>query len=257
MGITLRRRVETGIVFIYEIIPESQAVQLDVKVDDELWGVGSTEIGDTPLDKDAWNGLIQYIKQSPRPLKMVLKRNIITLKPAPPVNVDNTTRKDSKVDLEQEKKANSKELSVDESENVNAATKEVTKSDSKQLNELKKFLSKYPTKEKETGAAAKLTSIVQSVPLIQQINNLKKTSSCEYMVSNLIEEGRKVLKSGELSIKASKTAIWNFNTQSSRNIVLFNDILMISIPIQNGEKYQIEDIVNLKTCKLRGELLLQ
>lgn len=45
LGITLRRRDKTGIVFVHEIISDSQAVELDINVNDELWGVGSTEIG--------------------------------------------------------------------------------------------------------------------------------------------------------------------------------------------------------------------
>lgn len=188
---------------------------------------------------------------------MVLKRNI---EPTPiPVVVERNPRKPSNADIEEKPRdrttSNSSQQVLTPSKLLSESysNKEVKKSDSTQINDLKKFLSKYCSKEKDTGAAAKITSLVQAVPIIQQINNnLKRNTSNEYVVSNLIQENRRVLKSGELSIKSAKTAIWNFNMQQLRNIVLFNDILMISVPIQNGEKYQIEDIVNLKTCKLRG-----
>jgi ankyrin repeat protein len=74
LGVTLRRRPEDGIVFIYEVIPNSQATSLDVQTNDELWAVGDSEIGTTPLDKEAWNGLITFIKQSGRPLRLVWRR---------------------------------------------------------------------------------------------------------------------------------------------------------------------------------------
>lgn len=81
LGVTLRRKHENGIVFIFEIIPNSQAIDLNVLPNDELWAVGDSEIGETPLDKEAWNGLITFIKQSSRPLKMIWRRRPNTYNP--------------------------------------------------------------------------------------------------------------------------------------------------------------------------------
>eukprot|EP01035_Chromulina_nebulosa_P018876 gene18876-24667_t len=54
LGVTLRRRLEDGIVFVYDIVPNSQAINLDVQPNDELWAVGDSVLGLTPLDKQAW-----------------------------------------------------------------------------------------------------------------------------------------------------------------------------------------------------------
>eukprot|EP01031_Cornospumella_fuschlensis_P046730 gene46730-57227_t len=83
LGVTLRRNADTGIVFVFDIVPNSQAVQIDVKPGDELWSVGEYDIGRTPLDKDAWKGLIDFIKESQRPLRMVWVRRPNVPKVAP------------------------------------------------------------------------------------------------------------------------------------------------------------------------------
>ena len=44
LGVTLRRKVDTGIVYIYDIVEGSQAdLDLDVKPNDELWAVSSSD----------------------------------------------------------------------------------------------------------------------------------------------------------------------------------------------------------------------
>jgi hypothetical protein len=74
LGVTLRRRSEDGVVFVHDIVEDSQAVNMDINIDDELWAIGQSEIGDVALDKDAWKELVESIRLSPRPLKAVWKR---------------------------------------------------------------------------------------------------------------------------------------------------------------------------------------
>lgn len=76
LGVTLRRRNEDGIVFVYDLVPGSQAIHLDIKPQDELWAVAESEVGTTPLDKEMWNNLVTYIKSCPRPLEIVLRRRL-------------------------------------------------------------------------------------------------------------------------------------------------------------------------------------
>lgn len=83
LGVTLRRHADSGIVFVFDIIPESQATTIDVQPGDELWSVGDFDIGRTPLDKEAWKHLIGYIKESVRPLRMVWLRRPQALPEAP------------------------------------------------------------------------------------------------------------------------------------------------------------------------------
>ena len=39
LGVTLRRKVESGKVYIFQVVADSQAVDLDVAEGDELWAV--------------------------------------------------------------------------------------------------------------------------------------------------------------------------------------------------------------------------
>jgi ankyrin repeat protein len=75
LGVTLRRNVETGTIHVFEVVEDSQAADgMDVRKGDELWTVGSVDINGNYLDKEAWEGLIQFIRDSDRPLKVIWKR---------------------------------------------------------------------------------------------------------------------------------------------------------------------------------------
>ena len=39
LGVTLRRKVESGKVYVFQVVADSQAVDLDVVEGDELWAV--------------------------------------------------------------------------------------------------------------------------------------------------------------------------------------------------------------------------
>ena len=75
LGVTLRRNVETGTIHVFEVLEDSQAADgMDVQTGDELWSVGSVGLSGNYMDKEAWEGLIQFIRDSDRPLKVVWKR---------------------------------------------------------------------------------------------------------------------------------------------------------------------------------------
>ena len=74
LGVSLKFRSNEGIGFISAIIPNSQAINKNVKEDDELWSVGSQVIGLNRLEKPDWNRLIDFIPKSKRPLRMVWRR---------------------------------------------------------------------------------------------------------------------------------------------------------------------------------------
>lgn len=74
LGVTLKRR--EGVVYVQDIIADSQAVSLDVQLDDELWAVESSIIGLNKLDKAAWITLVEFIKTAPRPLRMTWRRRL-------------------------------------------------------------------------------------------------------------------------------------------------------------------------------------
>ena len=84
-----------------------------------MWAVGDSEIGNTPLDKQAWDGLIAFIRQSCRPLKLIWHRK-----------------------LQSEELLNSGEQLAD-------ADTDVVASESMQYLELQKHLSRIVVKEKD------------------------------------------------------------------------------------------------------------
>lgn len=75
LGVVLRLS-DDGKIFVNEIVPQSQAVLLDVQIGDGIWAVGDHQIGNLCLDKAAWNSFVNHIKVSARPLKFVWFRKI-------------------------------------------------------------------------------------------------------------------------------------------------------------------------------------
>jgi hypothetical protein len=75
LGVTLRRNAE-GIVYVAGIVEGTQAEHLDILENDELWSIGDSAIEGCPLDKDAWGGLVNYIKVASRPLKATWLRKL-------------------------------------------------------------------------------------------------------------------------------------------------------------------------------------
>ena len=250
LGVTLRRRGDTGIVFVYEIQSGSQAVNLDVQSGDELWGVGDTEIGNTPLDKDAWNGLIQFIKNSARPLRVIFKRLVTVDTPVQvPQELPDTVNADESNQIVVEAVENEvvNPTIVDEtSKNDVPAPVSVIEKDtqSRIYLDLRNLLSKFISKD----------SVINKLPSLGNLS--KKVPSTTAADSDLLQEGRVILKVGELVEKNQKAGRWHFNLQQSKRFVaLLSGVLIVSTPV-GAEKYQIEHVINLQTCKLRsnGEL---
>jgi hypothetical protein len=75
LGVTLKLQI-TGDIVVTTIIDDSQAINLDIVVDDSLWAVDESIVGLSHLDKDTWARLVSFIKQSTRPLKMSFLRKL-------------------------------------------------------------------------------------------------------------------------------------------------------------------------------------
>ena len=250
LGVTLRRRGDTGIVFVYEIQSGSQAVNLDVQSGDELWGVGDTEIGNTPLDKDAWNGLIQFIKNSARPLRVIFKRLVTVDTPVQvPQELPDTVNADESnqivVEAVENEVVNPTIVGETSKNDVPAPVSVIEKDTQSRIYlDLRNLLSKFISKD----------SVINKLPSLGNLS--KKVPSTTAADSDLLQEGRVILKVGELVEKNQKAGRWHFNLQQSKRFVaLLSGVLIVSTPV-GAEKYQIEHVINLQTCKLRsnGEL---
>ena len=75
LGITLRR-ADDGSIFVMDIVPNSQATNLDIQQFDQVYMVGPHTIGNVSLDRKAWSAMVGYLKSAEKPLKMILKRKL-------------------------------------------------------------------------------------------------------------------------------------------------------------------------------------
>jgi ankyrin repeat protein len=217
LGITLRRRPEDGVVFVYDIIPESQAVRLNIKLNDELWAIGDIEIGVTPLDKEAWDGLIRHIKQSARPLNMTWKRFKST---------DDTENTDK----------------IENIDSVEDSVEVVDVVHSPSFVHLKSIVDRLFIKEEKNNFVNSLAG-VNSVPVTRRNSNLSNE------LSSLLKEGRSIIKIGSLFVPAKAALGWV--TQTRKKFILLSDTLIITTP-QNNDKLQVDHIIDLQTCKIRS-----
>ena len=245
LGVTLRRRPDDGVVFVFDIVVDSQAVNMDIEIGDELWAIGMSEIGDVALDKEAWNGLVQYIKFSPRPLKATWKRRKRHSIDATIANEDSCVQEKLEQTFEKEKVVvqipqHSIESGVPTSTDTSPQKHpEAPTVGSTAIfdNDLVELCAKLISKDKEKPSFAKgLTSTARR--------------SNDATTMNLLKEGRKILKIGELETTV-KAALAMWATQNKRVFILLTDILIIAIPV--GQFLQVEHMIDLQVCKLYCE----
>jgi hypothetical protein len=269
LGVTLRRRPQDGVVFVYDIVENSQAVNMDINIDDELWAIGDSEIGDVALDKEAWNGLVQYIKFSPRPLKAVWKRLERSRPDTPDSDIIDSNQVDTS-NLNQYEESEDEEITIGlqqtsfhkekivkeskvgppkppkpfkpknpfESNDI-SIDEPISLSSSDGDSDLVKLSSRLVLKEKEKSTFASGFSSIA-----------KRNTDSTVIAINLVKDGRQILKIGDLET-TSKAALAMWTTQNKRQFILLTDILIVAIPM--GPTLQIENMIDLQVCKLYCE----
>ena len=271
LGVTLKKN-EDGYVYVHGIVENSQAVQLDIQVGDELWTIGDSMIEDTPLDKEAWDGLIQYVKYCSRPLNAIWHRRNVGEQDSDDdyyidggggIEEDNVEADSDQDDNNDNTDNNDDETSIEEEE-LETGTLEITTSTSSSNDNMKSpsyisplicddpglidLCGRLILKEKESKSIGGFAQVVAT------LTNLKRTSSSSDVVASLLlKEGRKLLKSDELLL-TSKGALSVFTGMMKRNFFLMSDILLVTIPV--GDKYQVEHIIELSACKIYVDELL-
>ena len=246
LGVTLRRRAEDGIVFVFDIVDDSQAVMMDIEIGDELWAIGQSEIGDVALDKEAWNGLVQYIKFSPRPLKATWKRRPSSSLDGSLPDDDSSPQEEveqeseaqeiaqRKIEYNSEKATESKHAPQKPPKSSKQAPPNLSNDDS----DILELSAKLVLKDKEKPSFANGFATIAG----------KKNT--ENSAINLVKEGRRILKMGELET-TSKAALAMWATQNKRMFILLTDLLIIATPI--GQTLQVENMIDLQVCKLYCE----
>ena len=245
LGVTLRRRPEDGVVFVHEIVQESQAVEMDINVGDELWAIGMSEIGDVALDREAWNGLVQYIKFSPRPLDAVWKRRYSieeSLAAAVAVGSDNAEDvlpATSPAYAAEVEALNEEPQEMPEDVSLKNPHSPLKRSSSSAINDsdydLQQLSNRMFLKEKEKPS------------FTNGFTSMASKRNSETSAVHLMKPGRKILRIGELGI-TSKTALAIWASQTKKQFILLTDMLIIATSA--GAILQVENMIDLQVCKL-------
>jgi ankyrin repeat protein len=281
LGVTLRRRVEDGVVYVHELVPNTQGVLLDIELGDELWKVGDSLIGTTSLDKEAWQALVQYIKACPRPLAVTWRRRlkdayddspriqerkaVSAQVPAPPISSEppsSNTIKPMPVISSKEMTPPSISPQPTENEN-NQIRQEVYKSSVDasspveqpvgDVNDviLAELSSQLYIKEKSSMAQA--FGLPLGKPRSGKSINLdgKNLPVSPYTLPD--NPLRKLIKFGEMSLTSAKSSSISM-TMPSKLFLLMSDILVVCVSYPN-DILLMEECINLQVCKIRTYLL--
>lgn len=224
LGVILKR--SDGIGRIDSIQSNTQAVDQDIKVSDELWSVGPHSIGTNKLDKPRWDELIEYMKAT-RPLHVILRRRLEPEERVPPP-----------FSLQATVSASS-ESSPSATLPPRPTSPPNTKSST--YTQLERVASRLAFKDREKSAASILSR--RDGPSVDAAQN---TSVLEMLTSN---PSRRLIKEGVVDVRV-KGALWSSNQQ--RFLFLFTDLLIVAI--QGGgatqQKLTIESIIELQAAKL-------
>lgn len=256
LGVNLHRRPQDGIVEISGISPNTQATQLDVQVGDELWSVGSIEMGTSFIEKEAWQGIVDYIKQSSRPLEVVWKRNpasqshhLVARPPSRP------SSRPSSPPVEQGVRAISNDAMESQShqspctESRDAATAHPSEAGGEgtedQQNEPEE---PEPTVSPTYRALEAVLSTLVKKPTHGK-DNYKLDNHYHY----LLHEDRRLLRRGDLTTPGA-TTLW-MKTYQKKHLILLSDLLIITTPqvVHKTQCYVVEHVIDLQTCKLRSQ----
>lgn len=234
LGVTLRRRANDGIVYVHEILPNSQATELDIEPADQLWRVGDVEVRDNPLDKDSWLNLIHYIKDCPRPMRSVWRR---------PPPVPESERADIAQDTTPMKSdgcTSGRNSSLKPQDEPISPTGVSSKADVSAEKDLPKQKTEYTVDPLLESTMAKL-DFKDRNPKVRKLDS--------EMYKKYLVPGRRVVKTGVVGI-ATKASIWS--SQAKRVLILLSDLLIISIPSSNDRK-TVESIIELPICKINSD----
>jgi len=276
LGVSLRRRPD-GTVFVSSIVKGSQADGLDIQETDDLWGIGPTIIGNTHLDKEAWDKFINYVKFARRPLDMIFKRKKATM------NISTSKSAEENVEVEDEEEDNDNDNeqednddndnnevnndNVNEDDDVTENVEEETVQEDNEeeveirlhdrdIQELKQLASKLAFKKEIKGISNIFTHLNSTKNILtNQKNTLVDNSASQMASANggsvskfLVKEGRQFIKEGSLVVISNQMFKWN--AEDKRQFYLFTDILIIAVPLSNSDTFQIESVLDLQICKI-------
>lgn len=241
LGINLHRRPTDGIIVVSDIIPDTQATGLDVQVGDELWGIGTIEMGESFIEKEAWQGIVEYIKQSVRPLEATWRR-----RSNPQLNF-------SPRESTQSPSLDARQLSRDECER-RVSSDIVPSTLALEINN-EQFEAEEEEEDIQVGQVSPTYKILETVvsALVKKPANGKDAYKNDFHYRYLLDGDRRLLRRSDLTTPGPQT-LW-MKTFNKKHVILLTDMLIITTPqvVQRIQCYVVDHIIDLQTCKLRSE----
>ena len=286
LGVNLRRRPIDGIVNVTEIIEDSQAINLDLEIGDELWSIENNELGARYLEKQAWQGMIEYIKHSARPLHVIWRRQIVQQQNAaeqtvPAVNTEATSSAvlNAGYELERVKSVDKSNREQQHQGGKGSSEQHEQNDDGDEADTVGQVSSALSQSGISNGAPISspaahspayvlLESVLSKLirkpnPAVTPTAGGSKHSSSkhaqqqqqqeEFPYRHLLKEDRRLLRRGELSTPG-QTTLWMAKTFVKKHIILLSDLLIVTTPVMVSkfQCFQVEHIIDLQACKLRS-----
>lgn len=247
LGLTLRRKGD-GVIYAHEVDPGMQAEKNNIIAGDILWSVGSQTLGDDVITKERWTELVKYIQSSPRPLQMLFQRKVgsspqISPSTAPPQLTQTPVPSNSSSTSNDSKPVENPPQSPPQSPPTSPIDSPTSQSeDSADMISLKRLAARLIFKEKEKQAEPsqkqKISAMVKS-----KLNAADRALA--HAMEVIVKPGRKILKHGSVGVPG-KLALWN--VQTKKILFLLSDLLLITTG--QGEKFLVETLIDLQTCKV-------
>lgn len=245
LGVTLRRRTEGGVAYVFHIIPDSQATNLDVLEGDDLWAVGSMLLKEDPIEKDGWSNLINFIKSSERPVTMWFRRR---LKEDEADDSASESQDETTEEVEVDKKEVGAEVLENENHDDSACAEE------EEEVEEQEHLSPEQLEQLEKEKHMEILTDMARLLVFKEKEKSSFWSSSKSGSNSpgrpttmdvFVKEGRRLLKEGSVSLQ-SAGSLWS--SQTKRQLFLCSDILIVSSP--SGSKFQVDQTIDLQACKI-------
>ena len=241
LGVTLRKMKETGHVVVVEVIEDTQAVNLNVRLQDEIWAVGPVELGSTRVDDEVWRNLLLYMKSN-RPLEITFlrqrTRSELSLTSSKPISHSSSFET-----------ADSKDADVSSvsppSVPSNSESPPLTGEGTGISQDLATLLSRLSLKKKVANPPVKVGKLMNPSVSGSISTEADKVAFLRECGVDLTKEGQHVFLEGEVGI-LGRFALWHM--QKKRYMVLLSDTLLVLIP--SGGSYEYESTIDILSCKL-------
>ena len=250
LGVTLRKLKDTGRVVVVEVIEDTQAVNLNVSLNDEIWAVGPVELGMTRVDDDVWRNLLLYMK-STRPLEITFIRKIrsrqdLSVNNSRPTSQSSSSDAQESIDAElvsamPPKVPSNNELRNLAIESTSSLPIEVTRLP----DDLSSLLNRMSIKRRPANTPVIVGKLMTSSTSGNSPTESDKIAFLKDCGVDVIKEGQRIFCEGEVGM-LGRFALWHM--QKKRHMVLLSDVLLILSPTSGGFEY--ESTIDIFSCKL-------